>query len=75
MLTLILNKLFSIYYYSTASIAGKVYIIGGYNTRDKIAEYNDDQWTEYGSLSTGRYAHDSITHDYQTMIIGAYSSS
>ena len=41
----------------------------------KIAEYNDDQWTEYGSLSTGRYAHDSITHDYQTMIIGAYSSS
>ena len=68
--------LFSIFYYSTASIAEKVYIIGGYSDNEKrIAEYSEDQWREYSSLSTGRYVHNSITYDSQTMIIGAYSES
>ena len=52
-----------------------MYIIGGLINQEKIAEYSYDQWTDYGSLSTGRYAHSSITHDSQTMIIGAYGSS
>ena len=69
---------FSIFYYSTAAISGKVYIIGGTqngNHEQQISEYSNDQWREYGSLSTGRYVHSSITHNSETMIIGAYSSS
>ena len=68
---------FSISYYSTASVAGKVYIIGGLGSPDQslIAEYSDDQWREYGFLSSGRYVHSSITHYSETMIIGAFSAS
>ena len=68
---------FSIRYYSTASVADKVYIIGGYpsSNNKRIAEYADGQWREYGSLSTGRYVHSSITHKSETMIIGAFGSS
>ena len=54
-----------------------MYIIGGSPTSqsNRIAEYADGQWREYGSLSTGRYVHSSITHNLKTMIIGAYGSS
>ena len=70
---------FRIYYYATASVAEKVYIIGGTELglphEKRIAEYSDDEWREYGSLSTGRYVNTAITHNSETMIIGGYSSS
>jgi len=74
-----LKSSFSIYYYSTASVAKKVYVIGGTEFglpyEKRIAEYSDDQWREYGSLSAGRYVHSSITQNSETMVIGGYSSS
>ena len=75
-ISLNLKFIFRIYHYSTASIGGKVYIIGGQPDENvnRISEYNDDQWSDYGSLFTGRWAHSSITFNSKTMIFGAFSN-
>ena len=67
--------IFRIFFYSTASVGGKVYIIGGMPDENRISEYNDDQWSDYGSLFTGRHFHSSISFNSKTMILGAYSNS
>ena len=65
--------IFSIYHYSTASIGGKIYIIGCNPDEHRISVYNDDQWSDYGSLFTGRYVHSSISFNSKTMVLGAFS--
>ena len=62
-------------YYSTTQTADAAYIIGGGNTKNVIAEFKNDQWTQLDDLNTGRYYHGSITIGTQTMIIGGYSGS
>ena len=49
-----------------------VYIIGGWYTRETVAEFKNDQWRRLANLKQGRYAHGSITIEGQTMIIGGY---
>ena len=70
-----MKSIFRIYYYSTASIDGKVYIIGGKPQENRISVYNDDQWSDGGSLLAGRYVHSSISFNSKTMILGAFSDS
>ena len=56
------------------SFGGKVYIIGGFPDNNRISVYIDDQWSDYGSLFTGRWAHSSISFNSKTMILGSYSN-
>jgi len=49
-----------------------VYIIGGYYTKDIVAEFKNDQWRRLADLNQGRYGHGSITIGGETMIIGGY---
>ena len=69
------KSVFSIALYSTASIGEKVYIIGGIQNENRISEYNDEQWTDYGSLFTSREFHSSISFNSKTMILGGFSGS
>ena len=69
-----LKSIFRIFYYSTASIGGKVYIFGGSPVENRILEYNDDQWRDYGSLLTGRHTLGSISFNSKTMILGLQSN-
>ena len=62
------------YGYSTASTDDAAFIIGGYNTRDTIAQFRNNQWRKLGSLNKGRYYHGSITVGQETMIIGGDSN-
>jgi len=61
-------------FYSTASTANAAYIIGGYYTKEVIAEFKNDAWRQLGTLTRGRYGHASITLSDETMVIGGYSS-
>ena len=71
----LLIKIFSyIRAYSTASTDDAVFIIGGDNVYDTIAEFRENQWRNLGSLTKGRYYHGSITVGKETMIIGGYAS-
>ena len=58
--------------YSTTQTLDAVYIIGGYVTKDIVAEFKNDQWRRLANLNQGRDAHGSITFGGQTMIIGGY---
>ena len=60
--------------YSTTSTSEAAYIIGGYHTKEIIAEYKNDAWSQLGSLNKGRHAHASISLGDETMIIGGFSS-
>ena len=51
------------------------YIIGGYNTLDIIAEFQNYKWRQVGSLKRGRRNHGSIIVGEQTMIIGGLDPS
>ena len=62
------------HYYSTASTAEAVYIIGGYFTEEVIAEFKNDAWRQLGTLTKGRFGHNSISLGDETMVIGGYSS-
>ena len=64
----------SIYSYSSASTAEAAYIIGGYYTRNIIAEFKDGTWRQSGTLAKGRYHHRSITLENDVMVIGGSSS-
>ena len=61
-------------YYSTSSTSNAAYIIGGYYTRDIIAEFKNDAWRQLGTLTKGRHSHGSIVLNDETMVIGGYSS-
>ena len=56
--------------YSTTQTLDAVYIIGGWNTKNIVAEFKNDQWRRLADLNQGRDGHGSITIGGQTMIIG-----
>ena len=58
--------------YSTTQTLDAVYIIGGYRTKNIVAEFKNDQWRRLADLNQGRYGHGSITIGGETMIIGGY---
>ena len=57
-------------FYSTTYTANAAYIIGGYYTKDIIAQFNNDKWHQIGSLNQARWAHVSLTVGDETIIIG-----
>ena len=56
--------------YSTTQTLDAVYIIGGWSTRNIIAEFKNDQWRRLADLNQRRAGHRSITIGGETMIIG-----
>ena len=67
-----------IYYYSTASTSTNdaVYIIGGIDTQNIVAEYKNDQWRQLPQpLHQNRYGHNSIQVENQIFIVGGTDSS
>ena len=74
-ISLNLQTIFRPSHYSTASIGERLYIFGGYLDEERISEYNDDQWRNYGSLLKGRFSHSSITVNSKTIILGAFTDS
>ena len=60
--------------YSSVSTSEAAYIIGGYYTAEIIAEFKNDSWRQFGTLSKGRHVHGSIKLDDEFMVIGGYSS-
>ena len=63
-----------IIYYSTASTSEAAYIIGGYFTKDIIAEFRDNSWRQIGTLAKGRFGHGSIKLNGETMVIGGITT-
>ena len=63
----------SIYGYSVASTSEAAYIIGGYYTRDIIAEFKDGKWRQSGTLAKKRAWHGSINLGKDVMVIGGFS--
>ena len=59
--------------YSTANTPDAAYIIGGYYTKNLVAEFRNDQWTQLDDLNKERSYHGSITVGAQTMIVGGYN--
>ena len=69
------NNFRSIEFYSTAHTSEAVFIIGGYYTKDIIAEFKDNEWRRLEKfLNQGRYGHGSVTIGGQTMIIGGWTN-
>ena len=60
--------------YSTASTSEAAYIIGGFYTRNIIAEFKNDSWRQIGTLAKGRFDHGSIQLRDEVMVIGGWSS-
>ena len=60
--------------YSAVSTSEAAYVIGGYFTRDIIAEFKNGNWRQFGTLSKGRSYHGSIKMGDEFMVIGGYSS-
>ena len=58
--------------YSTANTPEAAYIIGGFVTKNLVAEFRDDQWALLDDLSKSRYRQGSITVGSQTMIVGGW---
>ena len=60
--------------YSTVSSSEAAYFIGGSNTKEIIAEFKNDNWTQFGTLSKGRNIHGSIKMGDEFIVIGGYNS-
>ena len=58
--------------YSTANSPEATYIIGGFFTRNLVAEFRNDQWAQLNDLNKGRYNHGSITVGSRTMTVGGF---
>ena len=56
--------------YSTANSPDAAYIIGGIDTRNIVAVFKNDQWTQLDDLNKERYFHGSITIGTKMMIVG-----
>ena len=72
--------LLRIAYYATTHTQESVFIIGGWTDgRPKktslIARYNDDNWTNVGSLNQAREAHGAIAIEEIVIILGGYPIS
>ena len=59
-----------IYHYSTTYTDGAVFIIGGHDTGNIVAEFRDWTWRQVATLKQGRSRHSSIVLGSQTIIIG-----
>ena len=55
------------------SASEAAYIIGGYQTREIIAEFKNDSWRQFGTLTKGRDYHGSIAIGDAFMVIGGNS--
>ena len=65
------NLYFSgIYHYSTTYTDDAVFIIGGHDTGNIVAEFRDWTWRQVATLKQGRSRHSSIVLGSQTIIIG-----
>ena len=62
------------YFYSTASTSNAAYFIGGYDSKDVIAEFKNGAWRQLATLKRGRWQHGSISLDGETMVIGGQLS-
>ena len=62
---------FSIYSYATTSTEDAVFIIGGINNENRVAEYKNGKWTNVGDMEIMRIRTRSITFGGQTMIISS----
>ena len=58
--------------YSTVSSPEAAYIIGGFTTKNLVAEFRNDQWAQLNDLNKGRSFHGSITVGARTMIVGGF---
>jgi hypothetical protein len=65
----------SIWGYSTVNSPDVAYIIGGYTTRNLVAEFRNDQWARLDDLNKGRNSHGSITVGTRTMIVGGWNGN
>ena len=68
---IILSKIWG---YSTVSTSEAAYIIGGNYTREIIAEFKNDAWSQFGTLAKGRWRHGSISMGNEFMVIGGVCS-
>ena len=59
-----------IYHYSTTHTSDAVFIIGGHDTNNIVAEFRDNQWQQIATLNRGRSQHGSISLGLLTVIIG-----
>ena len=64
-----------IFHYSTTHTSDAVFIIGGYNTGNIVAEFRDYKWKHIADLKQARSRHSSIAFGSQTIIIGGEHSS
>ena len=65
-----MNNFSGIEGYSTAHTSDTVYIIGGWYTKNTVAEFKDGAWRKLANLNQGRRGHGSISIGDETMIIG-----
>ena len=68
------NLFFSeIAHYPVASTDNAAFILGGWSAGNRIniiAKFQNNEWTNYGSLHKARQGHNAITSDGYTMIFG-----
>ena len=51
------------------------YVIGGQESQNIVAQYNDNIWQKLNNLNTGRYGHGSILIEDKTLIIGGWANT
>jgi len=62
-------------YYSTTHTSDAAYIIGGFKTKNVVAEFINGQWRRLKDLNKGRDSHGSINIGTKTIIIGGEAIS
>ena len=51
------------------------YIIGSQESKNIVAQYNDNSWQKLNNLNTGRYGHGSILVEDKTLVIGGWTNT
>ena len=51
------------------------YVIGGQESQNIVAQYNDNSWQKLNNLNTGRYGHGSILIEDKTLVIGGWANT
>ena len=69
---LFIFKIFSIYYYATASTDSAAYIIGGWSGHrvSTIAQYKNNKWLKIGDLNEKKNYLSAIFHNGENFIVG-----
>ena len=60
-------------HYSTASTSEAAYIIGGWYSENRIAEFKNDSWRLIRKLARGRDHHGTIQLGDEVMVIGGWT--